>query len=545
MAMITNPKKRRRKAFAVSIKIAWSYAKLFFLKKIVSQSYYDRRIEKLHVLNANRTKAVILELNGLFLKVGQLISIMSNVAPEAYGRILESLQDNTPHSDFSLIKKSLETELGDKLSNLFTEFDEVPIASASIGQVHKAVLNTGEKVAVKIQHPNIHELAIVDLGIIEKLIVLVKRFFKINGIDHVYNQVKEMIYEELNYSAEACNMETILLSCENIEGIKIPKVYSEYSSQKVLTTEFCEGTKITNVKQLNDWGIDENNIAEKLIFVYCEMILNHGYYHADPHPGNLLVNKNGDIIILDFGAIGKLNDEMRETIPVLVRAIVSKDQDAVLEALKKMGFIAHGKEANKTAQKLISALTELFESGINIREFSIDDLNNSSIKEFRKTISIKELSATIQVPKDWILLERTIMLLDGVTAKLAPEYKPFDTIKPYLKKLVLKNGGLRKLIWGLVKKQVSTLISLPKKADKLLTKANSGELELEIKGLDKSTNKIYAGTQQIGFGLVSVSSLGMAFVSNVYTKPSYENLFLIIGIVLGVLFVWSVVKNRK
>jgi len=545
MAMIINPKKRRRKAFSVSIKIALSYAKLFFIKKIVSQNYYNRRVEKLHVLNANRTKAVILELNGLFLKVGQLISIMSNIAPEAYGRILESLQDNTPSSDFSLIKKSLETELGDNLSNLFTEFDELPIASASIGQVHKAVLNTGEQVAVKIQHPCINELAKVDLSIIENLIGLVSRFFKIKGIDHVYSQVKEMIYEELNYNTEACSMKVIALHCEKIEGIRIPKVYSEYSSEKVLTTEFCKGTKITNVKQLNAWGIDENSIAEKLIFVYCEMILNHGYYHADPHPGNLLVNQNGDIIILDFGAIGKLNDEMRETIPILIRAIVSKDQEAVLKALKIMGFIADGKEANKTAQKLILALTELFESGVNIREFSIDDLNNSAITEFRKSVNIKELSATIQVPKDWILLERAIMLLDGVTAKLAPEYKPFDTIKPYLKKLILKNGGLRKLIWGIVKKQLDTLISLPKKADKFLTKANSGELELEIKGLDKSTNKIYAGTQQIGFGLVSVSSLAMAFVSNVYTKPSYENLFLGIGITFGVVLIWSVIKNRK
>ena len=543
--MITSPKKRRRKAFSVSLKIAWSYAKLYLLKKVFGKAFYAKRIDKLHLKNASRTKNAILELNGLFLKVGQLISIMSNIAPEAYGTVLESLQDNTPNSDFELIKNSLETELEDSVENIFSTFNEIPIASASIGQVHKAVLKTGEHVAVKIQHPNINELAKIDLSIIEKLIGLVSRFFKIKGIDHVYSQVKEMIYEELNYTAEACNMETISLQCETIEGIIIPRVYSEYSSKKVLTTAFCEGTKITNIKQLNEWGIDENTIAEKLIFVYCEMILNHGYYHADPHPGNLLVNKNGEVIILDFGAIGRLNDEMRENIPVLIRAIVSKDQDAVLEALKKMGFIANGKEANKTAQKLIAALTELFESGINIREFSVDDLNNSTIKEFRKNSNIKELSATIQVPKDWILLERTIMLLDGVTAKLAPEYKPFDTIKPYLKKLVLKNGGIRKLIWGVLKKQISTLFLLPKKADEFLNKVNSGELEFEVKGLDKSTKKLYSAVQQIGFGLVSVFSLALGFVSNVYAKPSYETLFLGIGITLGIVFMWSIFKNRK
>lgn len=543
--MITNKNKRRRKAFLVSFKIAWSYAKLFLLKKVFGQTFYNNRIEKLHVLNAKRTKKAILELNGLFLKVEQLISIMSNIAPEAYGQVLESLQDNTPSSDFKLIKKTLETELGDSLTSLFSEFNETSIASASIGQVHKAVLKSGEIVAVKVQHPNIGELAKIDLSIIEKIIGLVNRFFKIKGIDHVYSQVKEMIYEELNYTAEACNMGTISLNCEKIEGIIIPKVYSEYSSEKILTTAFCEGTKITNVKQLNEWGIDENQIAEKLVYVYCEMLLNHGYYHADPHPGNLLVNKNGEIIILDFGAIGQLNDEMRENIPVLIRAIVSKDQEAVLEALKKMGFVASGKEANKTAQKLIAALTELFESGINIRELSIDDLNNSTVKEFRKNINIKELSATIQVPKDWILLERTIMLLDGVTAKLAPEYKPFDTIKPYLKKLVLKNGGLRKLVWGIVKKQVSTLIALPKKVDEFLTKANNGEVEIGIADLDKHTKKIYAGSQQIGFGLISVFSVALAFAANIYNKENYENIFLAIGVILGVLFLWSIIKNRK
>ena len=241
--MITNPKKRRRKAFSVSFRIAWSYARLFLLKKVLGKVYYNNRIKKLHIVNANRAKTAILELNGLFLKVGQLISIMSNIAPEAYGRILESLQDNTPNSDFNEIRRSLEFELGDRIDNLFNEFNEVPIASASIGQVHKAILNTGEQVAVKIQHPNINELAKVDLGIIEKLIGLVSRFFKIKGIDHVYSQVKEMIYEELNYTAEACSMETISLSCEKIEGIVIPKVYSEYSSEKILTTAFCEGTK--------------------------------------------------------------------------------------------------------------------------------------------------------------------------------------------------------------------------------------------------------------------------------------------------------------
>lgn len=543
--MITNPKKRRRKAYSVSYKIGWSYLRLSLLKKLFGERFYKKRIDKLHHKNAKRAKTAILELNGLFIKVGQLISIMSNVAPEAYSSVLESLQDNTPSSNFDLTKQTIEKELGDSLSNLFESFEEAPLASASIGQVHKAVLKSGEKVAVKIQHPNIETLAKVDLGIIEKLIKLVSRFFKINGIDHVYEQVKQMIYEELDYSKEAQSITIIKNNCKEIDGVIIPKVFTAYSSKKILTTSFCKGVKITNTNQLKDWGLDENKIGEKLVFTYCEMLLNHGIYHADPHPGNLLVNQDGDIIILDFGAIGYLSDEMRENIPLFVRAIVSKDQDKVLEALKKMGFIAKGKEAEKTAEKIIKALTDFLEGGVNIREFSFDDINDSSIADLRKNLSIKELTSTIQVPKDWILLERTIMLLDGVTAKLAPDYSPMDTIKPYLKKLVLKNGGLQKIIFDFLKKQFTTLVSLPKKANDFLTKANEEELQIEVKNYDKNTNKLYAGKQQLIYGFIFMMALVMAYSSAVYHQFFYEKLFTVLSGVFALLLVHSIWKNRK
>lgn len=543
--MITNPKKRRQKAYSVSYRIGWSYLRLILLKKIFGERFYTKRIDTLHQKNAKRAKKAILELNGLFIKVGQLISIMSNIVPEAYGSILESLQDNTPSSPFKVTKQNIEKELGDTLTNLFSSFDENPLASASIGQVHKATLKSGEQVAVKIQHPNIETLAKVDLGIIEKLIKLVSRFFKINGIDHVYEQVKQMIYEELDYSQEAQSIITIKNNCIEIEGVIIPEVFTAYSSQKILTTSFCEGVKITNTNQIKDWELDENKIGEKLVFAYCEMLLNHGIYHADPHPGNLLVNKDGDIIILDFGAIGYLSDDMRENIPNFVRAIVSKDQDKVLEALKKMGFIANGKEAEKTAEKIIKALTEFLEGGVNIRELSIDDINDSSIADLRKNLSIKELTSTIQVPKDWILLERTIMLLDGVTAKLAPEYNPMDTIKPYLKKLVLKNGGLQKIIFDVLKKQITTLVSLPKKANDFLTKANKGELQIEVKNYDKNTNKLYAGKQQLVFGFIFMMALVMAYSSAVYHQYFYEKLFTVLGGVFGILLFFSIIRNRK
>lgn len=543
--MITHPKKRRRKAYSVSYQIGFSYASLYLFKKVLGQSFYKKKLTKLHEKNAKRTKDAILELNGLFIKVGQLISIMSNIVPEAYGSVLESLQDNTPSSDFKSTKQIIEKELGDSLSNLFESFEESPLASASIGQVHKAVLKTGEHVAVKIQHPDIEKLAKVDLGIIEKLIDLVSRFFKINGMDHVYNQVKQMIYEELDYTQEALSMQTIKTNCVDIEGIIIPDVHTAYSSRKILTTTFCDGVKITNIEQLKQWNLDENVIAEKLVHTYCEMLLNHGIYHADPHPGNILVNEKGEIIILDFGAVGHLSEEMRENIPLFIRAIISKDQEKVLDALKKMGFITTGRKEEKTAEKIIKVLTEFLESGVNLKEFNLDDLKDSNISDLRKNLSIKELTSTLQVPKDWVLLERTLMLLDGVATKIAPEYKLLDTIKPYLKKLVLKNGGLRKIIFDVVKKQITTLVSLPKKANDFLTKANKGELQIEVKNYDKNTRKLYAVGQQIIYGIIFITGLVMALKSKHYNEPFYENLFLTLSGLFAFLFLRSIWKNKK
>jgi ubiquinone biosynthesis protein len=543
--MITNPKKRRRKAYSVSYRVGWSYLRLIALKKVFGETFYKKRINKLHQKNAKRVKDGILELNGLFIKVGQLISIMSNVVPDAYGAVLESLQDNTPSSNFESTKQNIEQELGDSLSNLFKSFEENPLASASIGQVHKAVLKTGESVAVKIQHPDIEQLAKIDLSIIEKLINLGSRIFKIKGMDHVYSQVRQMIYEELDYKQEAQSIQTIKENCEKIDGVIIPTVFTAYSSKKILTTTFCDGVKITNTKQLKDWGVNQDKIAEKLVFTYCEMLLNHGVYHADPHPGNLLVNKNGDIVILDFGAVGYLSDEMRENIPLFVRAIVSKDQEKVLESLKNMGFIAEGKAAEKTAQQLIKALTEFLGSGINVRNLNFDDIKNTSLSELRKNISIKELTSTIQVPKDWILLERTIMLLDGVTAKIAPNYNPLDTINPYLRKLVLKNGGLIKIIIEVVKKQVSSLFSLPKKISDFLEKTENGEIEIGLKGVEKSTEKLYKGSQQFIFGLLGSIGLIMSFVSSIYVQPFYEKVFIAISTIFGTLLVNSLFRNRK
>ncbi|MCH2225240.1 MAG: AarF/UbiB family protein [Crocinitomicaceae bacterium] len=538
-------RKRLKKANRVTFKVLFSYLFLFLGKRLFGKKYYQKRIEKLHKKNAARIKEAILELKGLFIKVGQLFSVMSHILPDAYSEVMESLQDHAPKTDYKTTAATIEKELGEPISSLFQSFEEEPIASASIGQVHKSQLKTGDWVAVKIQHANIEELAEADLYIIEKIIKRISFFMKINGIEHVYGQVKQMIHEELDYSIEANNMLRISENLEQQEGIIVPKVFSEYSSTKVLVTAWQEGTKITNTEQLDKWNINKSEIAERLILTYCKMIFEDGFYHADPHPGNLLVKKDGTIILLDFGAVAILPEEMRREIPILIQAVVRKDNEAILKSLQKLGFVGSDGDSQAVASQLIDALSnfllnEVKVDNLNFKDLKLDDVKGSSIDKLRKEISLKELTKTIQVPKDWILFDRTVQLLIGTSHTLAPEVHPLDVVKPYMKRLVIRGGGLKQIIVDALKQQVLAIFSLPAEMDSFLKKANSGGLEVNVR---TNNDLMYALGQQVIFTLVGLGCV--YFYQKANTPPIKLNLFLIGGIASGLLLMRSMWKNKR
>lgn len=540
-----SPKKRARKAYLLAYRIVFSYLFLYAKKSLFGKKYYDKRMEILHQKNAERIKKTILELKGLFIKVGQLLSIMSTILPDAYSRVLESLQDAAPQSPYSETEKTIQEQLGKSIEELFTHFEKTPIASASIGQVHKAQLKTGEWVAVKIQHPHIEELAQVDLMIIETLVKRISFLFKITGIDHVYKQVRLMVEDELNYTLEAQSMKRISGNLVEFQEIIVPKIYADFTAKKIIVCDFYEGAKITNTEQLKQWNIDGAEISKTLVTAFCKMILVDGFYHADPHPGNILVNEAGKIILLDFGATAQLNDEMRKEIPILVQAIVRKDTPKILVSLQKMGFLGTDANAKEVAGKLIDALTNFVQNEIkidnlNLKEVSIDDIKGSSLDNLRKEIGIRELTKTIQVPKDWILLERTILLLHGISASIAPEYRPMDTIKPYLKNLILADGGLKTIIIDTLKQELTALIQLPSALNNFLDKANSGTLEVQVK--NKHAKHFYALGQQF---MLLISILFLFWLKVLDRDPSWYNWKNIVLLILGYVLFRSIRKYNK
>ncbi len=541
--MILNFAKRKRKAYRTAFSIALSYLWLSAKKPFLTSQIYKNKLAKKHQDNAQKLKNSITALNGLFIKVGQLLSIMSNILPEAYGDALESLQDKAPTSNLENSDRTIKAELGESYHTVFKQFESEPIAAASIGQVHTAHLLTGEKVAVKIQHPYIEHLARLDLQIIENLVKLAGRYFKVNGLDNIYKQVRIMINEELDYSHEANAM---LRISENLKGqsqMVIPKVYPKYSTKKVLVTSFCEGEKITNKAIYGKDKLSAEVISKTLMEAYCKMLLVDGYYHADPHPGNILVNESGQIILLDFGAVGILSDLTRKEIPKFLQAIVAKDTDRVLASMQRMGFVGKDRDTERTAQKMIDAMNEFINSGISFSDIDLDTIKNSNIENLRKELSFRELTSTFDVPKDWILLQRSLVLLLAIYANIAPEYNPVDTIKPFIKRMILSKEGFKNLVLDSIVSQATTLLGIPRKVDAFLSKANKGELEIEVKGLDKQIRRQRAMKWQLFTGFIAFSCIIMSFISSELENYKYEQYFILSFVVSFAIFSILIIKS--
>ncbi len=510
---------RIRKAYWTTMVVLFSYVKLFLAKKIFGKKYYEKRILNLHIKNAQRIKNAILELKGLFIKIGQLLSILASFLPEAFQKPLEELQDKVPPRPFSEVSHRITSELGKPPLEVFKSIEEIPLASASIGQVHEATLNDTTHVVIKVQHQNIEEIAKVDLEIIRKLTKLIGWFFEIKGLDYTYTQIRKMIEEELDFRQEAISMMVIANNLKEEEGLVIPDVHPEYSAERVLTTTWHDGVKISNTEQLDDWKINKGEVVSRLLRAYCKMVFKDGFYHADPHPGNIFVKKDGTIVLLDFGAVAHLGRKLQEGIPQLIEAAIKNDNDKVIATMQQMGFLANGPEANEMAEKMINAFREFVQNevkleSLNFREIEFDPLNNSLL-ELLKDIGIGGIAGTVQMPKDFVLLNRTLTLLLGISSTLAPELNPLQVVRPYIKEYVLGEGeDFVSMVTAFMKRSLSTVVGLPDELHRILRIIEKGKLITRTPDIRDGFRLLYQVGQQFLFTMliITASVFGYLFI---------------------------------
>lgn len=512
------------------------------LRPLIGSQGYVERLELQHRANARLVERTILRLNGLFIKVGQLISILTNFLPEAFREGLEGLQDQLPARPVDQIVTRLRAEFGRGPKELFASWNPIPIASASLAQVHEATLPDGRRVAVKVQHADIDEIVRLDLAAIRRILRIVQWFTRVRGLESYHSEVRAMVLEELDFTREAAHIERIGARFAEAPMIDCPVVVREYSSRRVLTTEFVDGTKVSDLVTLGALGIDRAALADRILRAYCQMIFVDGEYHADPHPGNILVRPDGGVVFLDFGAVGVLSRDMKEGIPIFLEGVIARDPHRITSALRRMGFVARAGTTGDTAERVIEYFQRRFLEQVTIESWSLRDVQVDmrtkleAMADLRKLdVSFRQLTSTFQVPKDWVLLERTLLLLLGLCTHLSPAMNPMQTIQPYLEEFVLgKERDWTALVRSSMKEMALSAITIPEGLNRFLARSNHGELEIRVPGLREGANLVYYAAQQLIYTLLAIASGVLSYVSY---QQGDERLTLMAGVASGVLVV--------
>lgn len=517
------------KAYRVTFRVLASYLVLRLRRPFLGREGHRQRLVERHRVNARRVERAILELDGLFIKVGQLISILANFLPEEFRRELEGLQDSIPARPVEEIVERIEREFGRRPESLFAFWNPQPMASASLAQVHEARLHDGRRVAVKVQHADIDEIAQLDLTAIRRILAIVQFFTRLRGLESYHTEISAMIREELDFRKEAEHIATIGARFVNDRMVGFPVVVPELSTEKVLTTELVEATKVTDLLELERRGIDRPALAQRILTAYCQMIFVDGVYHADPHPGNILVRDDGSIVFVDFGAVGALSRDMKEGIPQFLEGVIKRDASRIAGALRRMGFVARAVADGRmpaeedVAERVITYFQRRFLEQVSLDSFSLKDVQvdvrakAEMLADLRKLdVSFRELTQTFQVPKDWVLLERTVLLLLGLCTTLDPAMAPMRIIQPYLEEFVLgRDQDWVSLVRSAVKDMALSVLTLPEGVNRLVARANRGELQVRVQGLRESADLVYAAAQQLVFGVLAAGAGVIAYLARV------------------------------
>jgi ubiquinone biosynthesis protein len=364
------------------------------------------------------------ELGPTFIKLGQILSNRPDIIPEALVKEFEKLQDQVPPFEFAQAKIIVERETGKKITDIFEEFNETPMASASIGQVYKAKLRTGEEVVVKVQRPDVAETIALDLGIIKEAVKRADRYLKKQGVlnaEEVVRVFDRAITKELDYLNEARNIDRFRATYKHRTDFYVPKAYREYSTNKVLIMEFMNGCKITDVKQLKEWGLSPARIVEKGMDIYLSQIFEFGYFHGDPHPGNILVNEEGTIILLDFGMVGQLMKKDKYAFAGIFIAMSRHDAREMANQLRKLAV-----EDNITDMRQF-----VYDLNDMIEDYSYLDVSESSIQDVIERLQKIMFEYHITVPGGVFLIFRAFAILEGIGKKMHPNFKTYEFIRPY------------------------------------------------------------------------------------------------------------------
>lgn len=417
-----------------------SYMMQMALERLFGQERLKNRWRRVHRRNARRMYKGFVRLRGVYIKLGQILSIMGTFLPRAYVEELEPLQDEVPPQSFRKVAKSFTKSVGKAPHEAFKAFNETPIAAASLGQVHEATTHEGVRVAVKILYPNVATIISVDLRVLSWALKVYKLFVPVQQIERVHEQLKDMLERETDYNNEAACLERMAANFVKDPDVLFPAVHHALSTDKVLTMTFMEGQKITNKEHLAKLELDPNAVATKLVQVFYQQLFWDKFFHADPHPGNFFVQRGPEgqprIVVLDFGSASVVTDNLAGGMLDILTGLMTKNDDLVVKGFETMGFVAE--DGNR--ELLERTVRAYFEKLLNLNITDFSKLGPEMAQKLAdpevKKEQLRELMKSIQYPPGWFYVERAVVIMFGLSAQLAPKVNTVHVGFPYIMKFI-------------------------------------------------------------------------------------------------------------
>ncbi len=418
-----------------------SYALVWVFSRWSSETTRQRRFEAAHRKNANRLTDGFVELRGVFIKTGQVLSVMGTFLPAAYGEALVRLQDKVPPRPFKEVEGRLKEAFGAEALSLFGSFDRTPVAAASLAQVHHATTREGRALAVKVLYPEIERLIRIDLGVLRSLLPVVKRLLPVSRVERVLDQLSAMLERETDYVHERQNMERMRGIFAGRSDVVVPEVVDELTRAGVLSMSFETGVKINDHEALSGIGVEPEAVAKLLVGCYFTMLFQHRVFHADPHPGNFLVRavraadgaptSSPQLVILDYGAVEEVTERLQQGMKRVVLGVMTKNDDEILGGLEHMGFVAEGGDRELLARVGREYLSVL--GSVKIQDFSKLDREQmeklSGYDQMRG--KLRQVMKSVEYPEGYFYVERTLALLFGLVGQLAPKQGLPGLVLPY------------------------------------------------------------------------------------------------------------------
>jgi len=501
-----NDVQRVRQIIQIVIKYGFGY---LVARLNIGQNIIGRRLIKLvsagkHVTFdtsiSSRTRRMLEELGPTFIKLGQILSTRPDLIPLEFCREFGKLQNEADEFEYDKVEKQIYESFKKPVKELFSDFSAKPFAAASLSQVHSAQLSTGEKVVVKVQRPGIKKKISADLDILYILAKLAEKHIpesRLYNPTKIVDEFRKAVLREIDFTIEANNIDRFCRNFKDDHTVHIPRVIHHLSTKKILTMEKIEGIKITSIGDLEDKEYNRKQIAVNMVNAVLKQIFVDGFFHGDPHPGNILIMADNTVAFLDFGMVGYIDDEVKDLISAIFMAVINRDSSGITEVFTSMGALEEETDGRMLRIDIAGLIDKYY--GVSLREIKAVQF----LPEIGEIISRNR----VKVPSVFFLLSKALITVEGVSRELYPDFNVLVQAKPFAQNL-LKNQYSPKKIAREIKKLSKSLYkflsSLPKDMNLILGKVKKGKLRIEFehKGLENLIFQMDKVSNRIAFSVV-------------------------------------------